>query len=183
MLINIFQLFFSWSASTFFLQRAGGQPCISVCPVPHSCSVSVCECGPSVSTCRNNLPRWSRTDLTSADKLYLAESSCMLCRNSPSCTAQICNLSDSTQLKPVAHRKISVWHPHGRSLIILVFLSNERTKKYFTFPFRMFHFPQSEACMCVPTGWKVESLSTSVCLLWAHGGPVSLKLKSHNERR
>lgn len=71
------------------------QSCITAHPVTNSCSVSVSECGLSAPTRRSNLSRWSCTDLTSADKVYLAESSrvfFLFFRNSPSFAAQICSL-------------------------------------------------------------------------------------------
>lgn len=73
---DIFNLFCKHIEILFFPTACGGQSCISVCPVTLRCSVSVGECGPSVLTCRNSLPRWSRTDLSRADKRYRVVSSC-----------------------------------------------------------------------------------------------------------
>lgn len=89
MLMNIFQHWYSKCAFTvkwhFKGSKAevhqysfcGWQCCIIVCPVTHTWSASVSECGLSVSTRRGNLSRWSRPDLTSTDKLYLTKSSCV----------------------------------------------------------------------------------------------------------
>lgn len=106
--------------------------CISVCVVIR-CSISVSECGPSVSTCRNSLPRWSHTDLTLADKLYLAKSSTMFAVILP---PQIQKLSDTWHLLLASFRELwSVWPP--------------------TFSFAMFHFPHLESCTFVPCRLKV----------------------------
>lgn len=76
--VNVtFTVKFNFQGSNEFLSWSGGRSCTIVCPFTHRCSVSVSACGLSVSTRRSNLARWSRTDPSSADKLYLAQSSCV----------------------------------------------------------------------------------------------------------
>lgn len=96
------------------------------------CSISISECGPSVSTCRNSLPRWSHTDLALADKVYLAKSSTMFAVIPPT---QIQNISD-TGLCRLHFENLDQLHIDNIILTPHIFA--------------MFYFPHLESCMFVP---------------------------------
>lgn len=111
MLMNIFKTF-KLKCNSIFPAACRGHSCITVCPAAHSCSASASECGLSVSARRCSLSRWSRTDLTSADKLYLAESSCVFAGTLP---------------PPALHKSVAIQSATFWYLLCTRYLSDTRT--------------------------------------------------------